>query len=150
MRGLMRADSVAALGFLATGAFYLWQATKYPYTAESGVGAGFLPFWIGLALILGALLLLYRATASRIESAGEATPGRGQALLLIGCMVAFLVAMDRLGMLISVFAFTALSTWLLGLRWWGAIAAATGLAALIHVLFQRWLGVPLPIGPLGV
>ncbi len=147
MRGLAKPDSVGGLILLAFALFYLSQALTYPYSAETGMGEGFTPFWLGVLLALGALLLIVQSVASNKAYEAEETPDRVRALIWLALMVAASLSIDRLGMLFSLFLFTVASAKLLGRGWLGSVVLAVVLTGAVDVLFQWWLKVQLPAGP---
>lgn len=155
---MRRADHVGGVLCLALGTAYAAGARQFPYWTPAGPGSGFLPFWLGVALaLLGGLLLLQagrRAPPSgRGDPAGREAVQAGslrQLLLLSGATLALLVALPVLGLILASALFLLGVLRFLERRpWRQAVGVAAAMAILIHLVFARWLRVPLPLGPLG-
>ena len=147
------ADRIAGAALLALGAGYSAGALKhYPYWGENGPGPAFLPFWLGLAMALLATMLLVGALRS--GDPGTDWLPRGSSLrrlaLVFGVTVGFVVLLNVLGTAVATVLFlVVLIRFLDGHPWPLTIAVALAVAALNHLVFGRWLRVPLPAGPWG-
>ena len=147
MRGADRISGAVLL--VLSVAFAAGALKNYDYWSPNGPGPAFLPFWLGVAMAVLAVLLLVSALRSR-DPGGDWLP-RGAGLrrlaLVLGCSVA-LVAL--LGMVIGTALF--LLVLLRGLdrvSWPLSIAVALGTAGFTFLIFTYWLKVPLPVGVLG-
>ena len=65
--------------------------------------------------------------------------------VLAVALVLYTALLARVGFIASSFALVVLASRLMGAPgWWRPVALALGVAAAAHLLFARWLGVPLP------
>jgi putative tricarboxylic transport membrane protein len=147
------ADRVgAAILLVVAVAYTATAAARYTYWNPNGPGAGFFPFWLGLALaVLSALLLV---TAVRQTDPGPAWLPRGHgAARLIAVVIAtalFIALLPWLGMVLgSVLFLGVLLRGLEGHSWRTSIGVSIGVAIANWVVFVQWLKVPFPAGVLG-
>ncbi len=112
-------------------------------------GAGFLPFWVGVAL--GTMALVLTVSAALAPGAAPApapADGRRVVWVLLGLLL-YALTLERLGFLLTTLALLAALVKVLGQRGWAAAALFSLLAtAGSYALFALWLGVPLPRGSL--
>ena len=147
------ADRIVGAALLALAlAFVAYALRQYAYWGENGPGPAFLPFWVGLVLALLATLLLVGAVRS--PDPGPAwLPDRTGLIrigIVLGATLAYVALLGVLGMAIATALFlVVLVRWPDRQPWPTAIAVAITVAALNHVVFVRWLKVPLPAGPFG-
>jgi hypothetical protein len=155
---MMRADVIVGLLLAAGFGVVLWVATSFQYGTEFAPGPGFAPVWysaIGIALsllIAGMALRAVRNPDSSTE--GEANPLDRPGLLRVGAtligLVAVMIVVPWLGlvptMLIFLLYLTLAVQRLPVLMGVGASVATVGF---IYLVFVRFLGVPIPSGPLG-
>jgi hypothetical protein len=136
------------LVFAALGAVWVAGAAGMPLWQGFAPAEGFLP------MIYGALLLLLAAAALAEEllTGGEAeTPAPvGKPLLVLGAVAACVVGLEAAGFgpamfLLLAFLFAVVER----LPALASLGAAAGVTAALMQLFRTWLGVPLPVGPLG-
>jgi putative tricarboxylic transport membrane protein len=158
------ADAVAALCVALIGATTIALARQLPYEAEYGPGAGFLPFWLGVVLLVLAVFLLRDARIERAHGGGAEGPGADPpaafARFAPGAFVPWLVffvstvavslLFDRLGFALSVALFMLLTMrWVAHMPWPSTVAFALATPVVLYLLFVRILMVPLPLQPAG-
>jgi putative tricarboxylic transport membrane protein len=149
-----RWEKAAGIVLLAMGiavAVYAWSSLKLGMVVSPD--AGFLPFFLGVLLVILASVWLVKdgllAPASAQSGAERFFPeGRWRKLLLVlAVVVAYAGLLERIGYLLATLAF--LVAWQFGVereRWLKAAAiSAIGTAAL-YLLFRLVLRVPLPQG----
>jgi len=126
-----------------------WQATQMTYGTEFAPGPGFMPLWLG---VIGAFLAL--AVAMRARGATGLPPADPRAetrvgLSALGIAVVAMVA-PIIGLVLAIAAFLLFFTLVVErLRIRVGLASSVGTAVLIYLVFERFLNVPFPIGPLG-
>jgi hypothetical protein len=148
-----RADRIGAIILLALAVAYsATAAQRYTYWNASGPGSGFLPFWLGVALAILAVILLVGAV--RDPDPGPAWVPRGHGavrfVVVILATAAFIVIMPIVGMTLATALFlTVLLKALEGRSWPTTLGVAAGMAFANWAVFVRWLGVPFPTGVFG-
>jgi hypothetical protein len=147
-----RADQVGGLLLLVLAVGFSAGALQYPYWAPTGPGSGFLPFWLGVALGILALLLVVQA--GRAGTAGPAWLPAGVGLLrllvVVGATVVLVVLLPVLGMTLGAALFlVGILRFLEAYSWPATMAIAVGTAVVNYLVFTYWLRVPFPVGVLG-
>ena len=148
------ADRVAGAVLLATGVAFSAGALKfYEYSGPGGPGPAFLPFWLGVVMVVLATLLLIGALRAR-EPGEHWLPepeGLRRIAIVLAVTVAFVALLKWLGMIPGTALFLIALLRLTGrIRWPLTIAVACGTAGLIHLVFGIWLRVPFPVGVFGI
>lgn len=138
-----------ALLFAGVGAVWVVVAAGLPLWEGFAPQTGFLPLIYGVALIVLSAAIIVSLVLEGGNEAGEREPV-GKPLLVLAAVCAAVIGLQPAGFAIAIFLlmlflFTAVERLpVLG----SALVAGLTTAALI-ALFRIWLGVPLPIGPLG-
>ncbi len=137
---------------LAFGIVVFLASRGMRYTGANGPGPGFLPTWLGAALVVcGALLVL--GSLRRTPAWSPELPDRTGALRVAAALVAIVASaatLTWLGFLTVATALTFFLAWALARRPAPAAAAlAVVLAGAFTLGFGLLLRVPLPRGPLG-
>lgn len=150
---MRRADQVGGLLLLVFGIWYTAVALQYyPYWSSTGPGSGFLPFWLGAALTVLAVMLLLQAWSGQ-DSGASWLPervARRRLGRIFGVTVLFVALLKVVGMVLGTVLF--LIVVLRGIErygWPGAVTIAAGVAAFNYLVFAYWLRVQFPTGPLG-
>jgi hypothetical protein len=148
-----RADQIAGAGLFLLGLSFAWAGLwRYTYWGPTGPGSGFLPFWLGLAMVVLAAGLLVGATRAR-GTAGRWLPeGAGlRRLVIVLSVTAALVAVLKIvGMAVGTVLFlVAILRGVERMRWGSTLAIAVGTATVNYLIFTYWLRVPFPVGVLG-
>ena len=150
---MRRADRVAAVILLALAVAYSATAARqYTYWGAGGPGSGFLPFWLGVALAILAVILLVGAVRQPDPGPAWAPRGHGAVrfVVVIVATAAFIVVMPIVGMTLATALFlTVLLKALEGRSWPTTLGVAVGMAAVNWAVFVWWLGVPFPTGVFG-
>ena len=136
--------SAVGLALLALG--YLFAARRYPLDTLATPGPGIFPLMAGVGLLAAALWQLAGNAATPVASEPPtAPPGRAAPAITAIVLVLYAIAFPRVGFLASSFALVVVASRLMGLAgWWRPAALALGITAASHLVFARWLGVPLP------
>lgn len=158
------ADTIAALCVALLGATAIALSRQLPYEAEYGPGPGFLPFWLGVTLVVLSVFLLREARAARtIEDTSPDTEGDTQSgfarfapgaltpwLVFFVSTVAVSVFFEQLGFGLSVGLFMFVTMrWVAGRSWLSTIIFALVTPIVLYLGFVRILMVPLPLQPAG-
>jgi putative tricarboxylic transport membrane protein len=110
--------------------------------------------WQGARLMPGVLAVVLAALAVahvRTAPAGSAPPdwpdarGRRRIAVVFAALVVYVTLLEPLGFLLSTALFVLFVVRVLGAWSWMTTAALTlAIALACHVVFKRWLGMPLP------
>jgi hypothetical protein len=148
-------DAAAAVLFLLLGLYVTYASvTEYQAFSEGRVGAGVLPFLVGVTLIITSVLILLRLRHGLAVEAGAEMPtlreaSRAGALLLLTIVTVAL--MPVLGTLVALAGFGFVEVALLERRgWFLGILTAILIPAVLYFFFEAVLGVPLPRGEIGL
>jgi putative tricarboxylic transport membrane protein len=150
---VQKTDRWLGLALALLAGAVLWSARAFPDVPGQKVGAGFLPMLVGVGLLLcglGLVVRSWRAAAYEGEQPVEQDGGEhfGSSLVVIGVIVFYILAADRLGFLIAaplclVAVFKALRVRTGPALLWAAVGTVV-----VHVAFYKLLRVPLPWGVL--
>lgn len=148
-----RQDLVAGLLAAGLGAAVLLHVRTFPQLPGEQPGPALFPGIVGALFVFFGLILAVRAALAR-RTVRDAVPtsttsGRLNALAVIGFVVVYLLAVETLGFVLTMGALLFLLMWRLGARPLVAVAAALTTTAVMVLIFQRVLLVPLPAGLLG-
>jgi putative tricarboxylic transport membrane protein len=145
--------------------WYLWQSYLLP-SGNVLIGARTFPLLTGGLMLVVSLILVWQqfrpaaATAGDKKTAGpvlDVEEGEGEitvedwpaTLVVIGAVLAFIVAFEPLGFVIAITLFLfGLSTFFSPQRWVVNLIVAVCFALGAYVLFTQGLSVQLPNGPL--
>ena len=129
----------------------------FPRIRGENVGPALFPGIVAAALVVCGLVLVVLGLAQR--RAGAGAPPWSQApewlrspphvlafVVLVASNVFYLLAVDRLGFLITAFVYLTALIWVLRVRLALVLPVALVMALLIHYAFYKLLRVPLPWG----
>jgi putative tricarboxylic transport membrane protein len=157
------AEAVAALCVAILGMTTITLARQLPYEAEYGPGPGFLPFWLGVALLLLSPFLLRGALKAGAPTAaadvGGDTPARffqfapgafTPWLLFFVSTIAVSLLFERLGFGLAIGLYMLVTMrWVARQSWPATIILALVTPIVLYLVFVRVLMVPLPLAPPG-
>ncbi len=153
-------DRVTGLFLALLGALSFWGGSLLPAVPGQDVGPAAFPMIIGAALaVCGALIALGIGRSFEIDEAdppgsGE-VPGLARRLGRAGWLAAFLppallifyvLAVDRLGFLLTGAVLVLASARAMGASWRLSIGLAVFAPPFVHLVFYKLLRVPLPDG----
>ena len=133
--------------WLALGAYFALQGVTMKLGTISSPGTGFVPFFVGLVLIFFAVLSAIPLVISLRVTESERLPiGRlRDPAIVVVAMVAYALALERAGFIVSTVVLLLLLAWLVGRVTFVRAALLAVLATLFcYVVFGSWLGVRLP------
>ena len=146
-----RVDFWSGVVLLVLGGYIVLQARRWEYLTPDGPGAGFFPYWYGIAIFALGTLLAARAMLrpSRIRTDFSWTR-TGHALAIWAVLAVAVVSFALLGFFVG---FALLSFFIVAVTYGqpAGVAAfiAAGLTAAFYLVFELALRVPLPTGVLG-
>jgi putative tricarboxylic transport membrane protein len=145
-------DLIGGIGVLGLGAAITFFAGRLPYTAEYGLGPGFMPLWIGTVLMGCALITIIQS----LRQAGGpqkkfVTPRTRKVGFVFVTLIVTFVAVRFLGLAVSLGLFTGFTMKTVGQHGWALSALVTlATAAAVYVIFGYLLDIPLPKGFFGM
>jgi len=136
------------------GLVWISQSLRLRYWGDFAPESGFLPFWLGVALVLIVAVFLAVSirspAAAPAEDPDAAPPAIGRVAAVVGGLLVAVALFEDLGFVVSVGAYLAFLIGVVERRPPGETAIATlGTVGAIHFIFRVWLQVPLPAGPWG-
>ena len=158
------AETIAALCVTLLGIITIALSRRLPGASEYEPGPGFLPFWLGVTLIVLSLFLMRSALKEPIDPApadpnGESPAGFFQFgagaltpwLIFFVSTVAVSLLFERLGFGLSIGLFMLVTMrWVARQSWPSTIILALATPLVLYLGFVRILMVPLPIAPPGL
>ena len=145
-------DLIGGIGVLGLGAAITFFAGRLPYTAEYGLGPGFMPLWIGMVLMGCAVITIIQS----LRQAGGlqkkfVTPRTRKVGFVFFTLIVTFVAVRFLGLAVSLGLFTGFTMKTVGQHGWALSAIVTlATAAAVYVIFGYLLDIPLPKGFFGM
>jgi hypothetical protein len=147
-------DLFAGVALAALGVYVTFASFDFTYLSDEGPGPGFLPFWLGIAILILASCLIVvnqrRAAASSPAGTPQSWSGEKRALsvwlalmgmILLSSILSFTISL----MLLTVFIIACME----GRSLQSALLVALGLGIGFHLIFVVMLGLSLPTTPLG-
>ena len=145
---------VSCVVLIVLSAYGLIESSRLERTMQMGIGIGFLPFTMSLAiggLSLALLVSILRGTAEIADRPVFQPGGRSRVLVVVVFLMGYLFLIELLGYVPSTFVFLAATIiFLRRERISNAILMSVGLTALLFAIFRLWLKSPLPTGFLGI
>ena len=93
---MQRASQVAAVLFLGASIYVMIESQRLEYYDELGPGAGFFPFWLGLAIALLSIIWLIQLRGQAKEGSDSRFFPSRQGVLKVTSIVVALVAFTML------------------------------------------------------
>ena len=152
-------DAVWGALLALLGAAIVFHVQGFPRIPGQNVGPALFPGIVAAALVVSGLILV--VSGLRARRAGGASEPWSQVphwlrspphllafLVLVASNVFYLLAVDRLGFLITAFVYLVALIWVLRVRLALVVPVAFVMTLLIHYAFYKLLRVPLPWGVL--
>jgi hypothetical protein len=142
-------EVVLALFFAVLGILWVIAALGMPLWEGFAPQTGFVPLWYGIILTALAGVILVNLVMQK--EAGKAEQPIGRPLIVLVALAAAIAGLDLVGFGPSIFLLLLVLFALverLPVAKSAFVAAAT--TAVLFLIFKTWLGVKLPIGPLGI
>jgi putative tricarboxylic transport membrane protein len=152
---IRRLYQTAALFFIFLGIFIVWESRILKYYTSLGPGAGFLPFWVGVALTILSCVWLAQVSFEPAKNLSEGflpnRKGGKQVLSILSALVLCVVLLGPLGFSLTMFGFLIFLLLILG-RQKPVVTLVIALIGSFGVqyVFENWLGVGLPKSSIGI
>jgi putative tricarboxylic transport membrane protein len=151
---MKRSDIAASVILVGLATFVLFESRNLPFGSMRVPQTGFFPATLATLLLIFSVILLAQCflsieTVRASDKIAEAGWMRIGATLAI--MAGFAFALERLGFLLSTFFLMILLLRAIESRSWPKVVAiAVATAVVAYAIFGWLLGIPLPIGALGI
>jgi hypothetical protein len=146
---MTRSDRWIGILFLLFGFLVVLEASKLEFTSSYGAGSGFFPFWLGVATIFSAMIVILYAWRTPSDDAPTPIIWPVKKLLALAALLGFVFTLDLLGFVTGFALLVAFLLKLEGENWRNAALVALASGAGFYLFFVRLLSVALPVGPLG-
>jgi len=141
------AELMGRIVLLALGIAVVFFSSRLIYYSEFGPGPGFLPLWLGVALVGCAIFLLWDFFRKHARVEAFFQPRTKQCLIMFILIVIAFLLLPWLGFSIGFALLAGTAMRIMGkhqLIVCGITALAIALG--IYFIFDQWLGIPLPTG----
>lgn len=127
------------------------QALTLDYYTTLGPGPGLFPLWLSGILIVLSILYIFQSIKKEAVSFAEILSkgrGLGNVVAVLGSVIVFMLIVNFTGFIVA-------STVLLFIllvreyKWHWGLGISAGVSILLFVVFQVFLGIPLPVNALG-
>ena len=151
----MKKGLIAANLFLiALSLFGMIESSRLERTMQMGIGIGFLPFSMSLAMGVLSLVLLVGVLKGRVKIKDEPICEKGGAtrvLTVAVILAAYIIFIDGIGFVPSTFMFFCATIFILGhRRILRTLLTSAAFTLFLYAIFRVWLKSPLPTGFLGI
>ena len=150
---MLRGELITGAFFGLLGVFWIIGALNLPYMSGFAPGSGFLPLWLGIALVaLSSIFILGRLRTARITDSHstEILPLQSRPVLIVLGLIVCIGMMETVGFVVAITAYLLyLTRWVERESWLASLGVSIGAALALHLIFRTWLSVPLPRGPWG-
>lgn len=146
------ANLLAGIVVLLFGSVVVFSASQLAYKGEYGPGPGFLPLWIGIALIGCAIAAILKAIRQAGHEKGRfIQPKTHQVAFIFVTLVVTFLLVPVLGLSLGLALFTGFTMRTAGRHGWIlCVATAVVTAAAVRLIFGVMLDIPLPKGYFGL
>jgi hypothetical protein len=145
-------DLISSLFWTASGGAIILASLRLPLGAPQNPGPGFLPFLVGVLMLVLSVALLIRSARSREEKkTGPAASSKKLKLVATtAALFLFAFAFPHLGFLITTIPLMIFLPRVIGeLNWKVSLAIGFLTSLAMYALFKVWLKVQFPVGPWG-
>ena len=149
---MWRAELIGAWAVFLLGFFIVFFSIPLKYYTDLGPGAGFLPFWIGVGVIVGGVVEVIKAfrIKERTEMGSFLQPRSKLGFQMLVLIVITFLIFPFVGFSVGLSLCTAAAMRIIGKHKIMTCSITAVLSAIsIHVVFARWLDIPLPMGMIG-
>jgi putative tricarboxylic transport membrane protein len=146
------ANLLAGIAVLLLGSTVTFFASQLPYKAEYGPGPGFMPLWIGVALMVCAIATIAKAVKTVGHQEGRfIQPKTRQVLFVLVTLIVTFLLIPVFGLSLGLALFTGFTMRTAGRHGWVlCVLVAVVTAAAVRFIFGYGLDIPLPKGYIGL
>jgi hypothetical protein len=146
------AEIVVSALFLLAGALVMYDSVRLGASwGDDGPQPGYFPFYVGLIIVIAALVNLARGAMIR-PAKNKPFVLAGQLKMVLTVLVPtalYAVAITWIGIYAASILFIGFfMRWLGKYAWWKVAAVSVGVMVAFYFIFEIWFKVPLPKGPI--
>ena len=138
-------EVIVGLGFLAIGIGFMVGAVKLQIGGPTDPQPGFFPFLDGIVLIVLSAIFLIQVWRGRIGES-QAFGKLWAPVIVVVTMILYVAVIEKLGYIISTAILSAVVMKVLETKLWPLVIVSIVLPAASFVIFDRLLGITLPLG----
>ncbi len=146
------ANRIVSVLIIVFGIFLTLQSKKFDYMVDGTPGPGFMPYWLGIAIALVALIPLIKTFtqfASKLDNPFQ-TGDFKNFFIVIGSSIVVMIITPVTGLLIALSLMVGVIARLMGTKSWKTVIGLTICTPiLLFGIFVMILNVPLPKGIFG-
>ena len=141
------AELMSRILLLMAGIAVVFFSSRLTYYSEFGPGPGFLPLWLGIALVGSAIYLVGDFLRKHAKAESFFKPRTKQCIIMFILIVIAFLLLPWLGFSIGFALLAATAMRIMGRhRFIVCGITAVAIAIGIYFIFDQWLGIPLPTG----
>jgi putative tricarboxylic transport membrane protein len=146
---MKKADTVTGIILLVLSGYMIVVSSQMKSPGNLGTGAGFLPFWLGVALAVLSVVLIVSARRYTSDVANRSPFPPKQVFisitLLLAGLAGYIILMEWLGFIVNTFLFvTFLMRVVERARWPLSLQVSVLATGALYVVFQILLTIGLP------
>lgn len=147
MKKMWLAELIGRIVLLILGVAVVFFSSRLTYYSEFGPGPGFLPLWLGIALVGCAIFLILDFLRKHGTAESFFKPRTKQCIVMFLLIVIAFLLLPWLGFPIGFALLAGTAMRVMG-RHRLVVCGITALAIAlgIYFIFDQWLGIPLPTG----
>jgi putative tricarboxylic transport membrane protein len=144
------ADLLTTAVLVLLGSIVVWDSLRIGVGwGTDGPKSGFFPFWLGVILIMTAVLIAIQAMRRAAAGSFVTREQIGPVAKVLGPAVGFVVLTGVIGLYVASALYMAVYMRWIGRHRWATVAMiAVGLPLITFFVFEKWFLVPMPKGPL--
>jgi len=150
---MLRKDLFSSLFWIASGALIILGSLRLPLGGPQNPGSGFLPFLVGVLMMILSIGLLVRSAHFQREKIAGPAAVSSKSFKLVGTAAAlflFAFVFPYLGFLITTIPLMIFLSRVIGeMKWKVSLAIGFLTSLAMYALFKIWLKVQFPMGPWG-
>jgi len=145
---------ISCVILIALSVYGLIESSRLERTMTMGIGIGFLPFAMSLAIGGLSITFLVGILRGRVKIKDDAIfqpDGRGRVIVVVALLMGYILLIELIGYVLSTFLYLAATIiFLRRERIVNAVLMSVGLTFFLYAIFRLWLKSPLPTGFLGI
>jgi hypothetical protein len=151
---VLKKDLGSSLFWIASAALIILSSLRLQLGEPQNPGPGFLPFLVGILLLILSVALLFRSLReSKIKESGQPQPSAQKFKLFatVGALLIFALAFPHLGFLLTTIPLMIFLPRVVGdLKWRTSLLIGISTSVGMYLLFKVWLKVQFPAGLWGL